>query len=508
MSEALPTAPSTIEEPGTSDPFDRTPWVWDADRIREIGYRAIDLIAEHVAGIRETPVFQEMPLDLVEQFLGPDVAPSTGEDAEAILDDIAARVLPYPFGNGHPRFYAWVNPPSTPIGIFGDAIAAAINPSVAGGNHAATYVEHQVLNWGKDLIGFPRSAGGLLVSGGSMATLNALTVARNVKAGFDVRAEGMIAAARPLTVYVSPEGHSAIQKAIELLGIGKNQLRMVPIGTDRRMLVPDLERMIAEDRAAGMRPIAIVGNAGSAGTGVIDDLNALADVAEREDLWFHVDGAYGAPAILSTHYRDILAPLARADSVALDPHKWLYVPVEAGMVLVKDAEAMRRTFSLVPDYLPTGATPTGVTGLPWFSEYGAQQSRGFRALKVWMALRYHGLDGYRAAIEHDLAQAVHLAALIDAADDFAMLAPPSLSIVNFRYTAPGRNLDEDALNDLNRAVLDDVQLGGEAFLSGMVVDGHFSLRACIVNPRSTLADIETLVAVIRTAAERRLVLTQ
>lgn len=498
------TEPSPIADIATADPFDQTPWVWDAARIREVGYRAVDLIAEHVSGIRETPVFQEMPLDLVNQFLGPNAAPSSGEDANAILDDIAERVLPYPFGNGHPRFYAWVNPPSTPIGIFGDAIAAAINPSVAGGNHAATYVEHQALNWGKDLIGFPRDAGALLVSGGSMATLNALAVARNVKAGFNVRTEGMIAATQPLTIYVSPEGHSAIQKAVELLGIGKKQLRMVPIGTDRRMQIPALEQMIAEDRAAGMRPIAIVGNAGSAGTGVVDDLNALADVAEREALWFHVDGAYGAPAILSTQYGDILAPLARADSVALDPHKWLYVPVECGMVLIKDAEAMRRTFSLVPDYLPTGATPTGVTGLPWFSEYGSQQSRGFRALKVWMALRYHGLDGYRAAIEHDLAQAAHLAALVEAADDFEILAPPSLSIVNFRYTAPGLNLDEAALNDLNRAVLDDVQLGGEAFLSGMVVDGHFSLRACIVNPRSRLADIETLVDVIRAAAERHL----
>jgi len=440
------------------------------------------------------------PPATIEGFLGPDLAPQAGENADALLNDIAARVLPYPFGNGHPRFYAWVNPPSTPIGIFGDAIAAAMNPSCAGGNHAAIYVEHQVLNWVKDIIGFPREAGGLLVSGGSMATLNALTVARYVKAGFDVRNEGMVGALQPLTVYVTSEGHSAIQKAIEMLGIGKRYLRMVPIDAQRRMVVSDLVRMIAEDRAAGMRPIAVVANAGSASTGVIDNMAGIAEVARREDIWFHVDGAYGAPAILSEQYRPQLEALALADSVALDPHKWMYVPVETGLVLLKDAEAMRRAFSLVPDYLPSGTAPIGVNGLPWFSEYGAQQSRGFRALKTWMAIQYHGLDGYRSAIEHDLAQAAQLAALIEQAPDLELVAPPSLSIVCFRITSP--DLDNTELNVLNQAVLEDVQLGGEAFLSGTTIDGRFTLRACIINPRSRADDIEILVRVIQETAVR------
>ncbi len=480
--------------------FNESEWVWSAEELRRVGYQTVDLIAEHVSGIRETPVFQPVTPSTIEEFLGPDRAPETGEDADALLADIAARVLPYPFGNGHPRFYAWVNPPSTPIGIFGDAIAAAINPSCAGGNHASIYVEHQVLNWVKEIVGFPREAGGLLVSGGSMATLNALTVARYVKAGFDVRNEGMINAPQPLTIYVTSEGHSAIQKAIEMLGIGKRYLRIVPIDAERRMVLADLERMIAEDRAAGLRPIAVVGNAGSASTGVIDDLAGIAKIARREDVWFHIDGAYGAPAILSQQYCQQLAALSLADSVALDPHKWLYVPVEAGLVLVKDAEAMRRTFSLVPDYLPSGDAPTGVNGLPWFSEYGSQQSRGFRALKVWMAIRFHGLNGYQAAIEHDLALAAQLAALIERAPGLELVAPPSLSIICFRFTHPA--LDEAELNALNQAILEEVQLGGEVFLSGTTVDGRFALRACIINPRSQPGDIEMLVRVIRESVTR------
>ncbi|MGI8484371.1 MAG: pyridoxal phosphate-dependent decarboxylase family protein, partial [Thermomicrobiales bacterium] len=267
--------------------FNESEWVWSRDELRRVGYRAVDLIAEHVSGIRETPVFQPVPPSTIGEFLGSDRAPESGADADALLADIAARVMSYPFGNGHPRFYAWVNPPSTPIGIFGDAIAAAMNPSCAGGNHAAIYVEHQVLNWMKEIVGFPREAGGLLVSGGSMATLNALTVARYVKVGFDVRNEGMINAPQPLTVYVTSEGHSAIQKAIEMLGIGKRYLRIVPIDSERRMVLADLEQMITEERAAGLRPIAVVGNAGSASTGVIDDLAGIAAIAKREDIWFH-----------------------------------------------------------------------------------------------------------------------------------------------------------------------------------------------------------------------------
>lgn len=476
-------------------------WVWTAEEIREVGYRVVDLIAEHLTGLPDGPVFRPMPPDLIADFLSAP-PPAEGQEPAAILDEFAARVAPYPFGNGHPRFYGYINSPPTPIGIFAEALAAAMNPSCAGGNHAAIYVEHQVLNWFKTIVGFPPDSGGLLVSGGSIATLTALAVARHVKAGFDVRAAGLQGAPNRLLVYLTDEGHSAIRKAVELLGIGSEQLRLVPTADRRRMDPAALEALIEADRAADARPIAVVASAGSASTGVIDPLATIAAVCRRQGLWFHVDGAYGAPAILTERYREELAPLALADSVALDPHKWLYVPVEAGLVLVRDVAAMRATFSLVPSYLPVGDAPSGATGLPWFSEFGPQQTRGFRALKVWMALKHHSLAGYAAAIARDIALAGRLAARVEAAPDLELLLPPNLSIVCFRYAPPHVRAASARLDTLNRAILEEIQIGGRAFLSPTVVADRFALRACIVNPRATDADIDATIALVRETGAR------
>jgi aromatic-L-amino-acid decarboxylase len=479
-----------------SAPFDLDgTWEWSTEEIRRVGYRVVDLIAEHLTGLPAGPAFQPVPPETIAGFLDGAPLAEEGVSADVLLDDFAARIAPYPFGNGHPRFFGWINSPPAMMGIFADALAAALNPSCAGGNHAAIYVEHQVLNWFKQLVGFPPESGGLLVSGGSMATLTALAVARHVKAGGDVRALGLRGLPGQLVVYVSEDGHGAVRKSSELLGIGNAGLRIIPVDELHRLRVDALEAAIVADRVAGECPIAVVASAGTASTGAIDPLAEVAAVCRRHDLWFHIDGAYGAPAILSGRYRDELAALALADSLGLDPHKWLYVPVEAGLVLVRDAAALRAAFSLVPPYLPVGDTPTGVTGLPWFSEYGFQQSRGFRALKVWMALRHHGIAGYTAAIEHDLALAGYLVAQVEAAPDLALAAPPSLSIVCFRYVpSSGDAVDLDALN---RKVLEEVQFGGRAFLSGTVLGGCFALRVCVVNHRSRVADIDALVAVVR-----------
>nr|MBA3659322.1 aspartate aminotransferase family protein [Gemmatimonadales bacterium] len=424
-----PTDPST----------DPTSFSWTADEIRRVGYRAVDLIAEHLTGLPVEPVFRPVSPALAQGMLAEPV-PEIGESADAILERFARDIAPYPFGNGHPRFAAWVNSPPEVMGVLAASLAAAMNPSVAGGNHAAVWLERQVLEWFKTLIGFPPDAMGLLVSGGSTAAIVGLAAARHVacaRRGWDVRTNGLQRTALSggpgrLLVYRTSEGHGCNQKAIELLGLGSAAVRLVPTGPDLRMLPDELDAMIGTDLAAGHVPMAVVASAGTVNTGAVDPLDAAADVCARHGTWLHVDGAYGAPAILTEHYRDSLAPLSRADSVAIDPHKWLYVPVDAGLVLVRDARAMRDTFSLVPPYLRTDDNMLGVQGPPWFSEYGIEQTRPFRALKVWMALRSIGLGGYRALISRDIALAQHLADRVRATEGFELWQPQGLSIVCFR----------------------------------------------------------------------------
>jgi aromatic-L-amino-acid decarboxylase len=371
-----------------------------------------------------------------------------------------------------------------------------MNPSCAGGNHAAIYVERQVLNWFREMLGFPDTSMGLLVSGGSMATMTGLAVARHLKSGVDVRANGLRGAPRPFAFYMSSQAHGCARKAIELLGFGSAAIRTIPISADYRMKVDALDAALAHDRARNVQPIAVVATAGTTNTGAIDDLEAIAAICKRHDVWMHVDAAYGGPSILTDEYSPRLAALARADSVALDPHKWMFVPVEAGLVIVRDAGAMRSAFSLVPPYLQTDGSATGVGGLPWLSEYGFQQTRGFRALKVWMTMQQFGLDGLKAAIEENIALARYLTDRLRRAPDFGLMAPTDLSVVCFRFLDPSSS-DEESQASLNRRLLERLQLGGEAFLTSTELGGRFVLRACIVNHRSTREDIDRMLDAVR-----------
>lgn len=465
---------------------------WTREEIRTFGYRVVDAIADHLADVPKRAVFTPVAPAVRERLLR-SLAANAGATPDEVLEEFTQIVEPYPFGNGHPSFFGWVNSPPTVIGVFAEALAAAMNPSCAGGNHSAVYVERAVTDWFKGEFGFDAGAMGLLVSGGSMATLTALAVARHTAAkanGWDIRQSGLGVSGRRFTVYKTREGHSCIQKAVELLGLGSASIRVVPHDDGLCMKPAALNAMIAADIAAGALPLAVIASAGTVNTGAIDPLGEIADVCARHRVWLHVDGAYGAPAMLSTRYRQQLTPIARADSLAIDPHKWLFVPVEAGLVIVRDGSAMREAFSLVPPYLRTDGNLDGVGGPPWFSEFGFQQTRAFRALKVWMALRQHGRDGYRDAIERNLSLADRLAERLTAAGNVEVLAPRNLSIVCFRYAAGGA--DPRALNALNERLLERVQLGGHAFLTGTSIDGCFWLRACIVNYRTRPEHIDAL----------------
>ena len=485
-------------------------WRWSVDEVRRLGYDVVDIIAEYLAGLPAQPVFRPFPGEL-RSDLGAEPLPDDGTDLTAVLADFGARVAPYPFGNGHPRFFAWVNPPPHPLGVFAEALAAAMNPSVAGGNHAAVHIEHQVVRWFADLAGFPEDSGGLLVSGGSMATLTALAVARHMagrRAGIDVRAEGLgvglLGAGRRFVLYLGSEGHGSARKAAELLGLGSAQVRTVDSDAGHRLRPDRLRSLIEADLADGHVPIAVMATAGTVNGGVIDPIDAIADVCAEFGVWLHIDASYGGPAVLLLErYRDTRAVLSRVDSLALDPHKWLYVPVDAGLVLFRDRFAARDTFSLVPPYLRTDEDPSGVGGPVWFSEFGFDQTRPFRALKVWLMLRHLGVAGYRDLVARDIAVADRLAAAVAAATDLELLTH-GLSVVCFRARPMWLRGDDAALDSLNRAVAAQVQLGGRAFLAGTMVDGSFALRACVVNPGTSGEDADALVAEVgRAVADLR-----
>ena len=479
----------------------------DRESFRQLGYRAVDLAAEHLSSVRERPVFTPLSQDARSTLLE-GAMPEGPLAAEEVFSTIADMITSYPLLNGDPRFFGWVNSPPAPIGVLADLIAAALNASCAGGDHAAIYIEHRAVRWLMELVGFPLEGSmGLLVSGSSMATLTCLTAARHQAAardGWDVRAEGLQAGRPQFIVYVSSQGHSCLTKAVELLGIGSvNGLRVIPVDEHFRIDMAALRAAIGEDRAAGTRPFCVAASAGTVNTGAIDPLDELADLCAAEGLWLHIDGAYGAVGVLDERVAPLYAGMERADSLALDPHKWLSVPVECGCALVRDGRLLRDTFSLVPPYLRT-EEGLGFGGLPWFSEYGLQQTRGFRALKLWATLQQAGRSGLSAMITRHNSLAMQMEALIGEASDLELMAPRTLSIVCFRYVPEALRGDDTALDTLNQAIVTDVQAGGEAFLTGTVLHGRSLLRACILHYATTEDDIATLLNAVRHSGEKRL----
>jgi aromatic-L-amino-acid/L-tryptophan decarboxylase len=474
----------------------------EPDELRRVALRALDLVLAQLSDPGKGDVFRPMaPED--RQALMAQPLPEHGSAPEAIVDLYRRAVLPHPMGNGHPRFFGWVNSPPAPIGVIADLLAAALDPSCAGGDHAAIYVERCAVRWLMELLGFPTEGSmGLLVSGGSAGSLLGLAAARHraaARLGWDIRQDGLQNGRARLTLYVSQEGHGCLRKSAELLGLGAGAVRTVPVDDRYRMNVPALQELIRADREAGLAPFCVAASAGTVNTGAIDPLGAIAEVCEREQLWFHVDGAYGAIGAVDEGVSARYAGLQRADSVVLDPHKWLSVPVECGAVLVRDGALLRDAFSLVPPYLRT-EEGKGFGGLPWFSEYGFQQTRGFRALKLWMVLQQLGRSGIASHVARHLALAQRLASAVDGAADLERLAPVELSVVCFRYAPESLRADSKRLDALNKRLMEELQSGGKVFVTGTVLGGRFALRACVLHFGTTEDDVDALVRIVRETA--------
>ena len=463
-----------------------------AAAFRDAGHRLVDRVADWLEQMPDGPVVRQETAADVRRALDADRAlPDAGTDAGTLLDEASQLLFRHSLFNGHPRFFGYITSSPAPIGALGDLLASAINANVGAWRLSpmATEIEAQTIRWIAELIGFPRETGGLLVSGGNMANFVGFLAARAAKAA-GVRAGGVRAEA-PLRVYASSETHTWIQKAADLFGLGTDAIRWIPTDADQRMDVASLERQIVADRTNGDIPVLVVGTAGSVGTGVVDPLEAIAVCCRRHDVWFHVDGAYGALAARVPGAPEDLGAIASADSVAVDPHKWLYAPLEAGCALVRRPDDLLRAFSYHPSYYHFDQDVTN------FYDCGPQNSRGFRALKVWLAMRQVGLSGYLEMIGDDMRLSRHLHTLVRHHPDFAAMTQ-HLSITTFRYVprdlrpALERPDVEPYLHRLNELLLTRVEQSGEAFLSNAMVNGRFALRACIVNFRTTLADVEAL----------------
>jgi aromatic-L-amino-acid/L-tryptophan decarboxylase len=467
----------------------------ELETFRDAAHALVDGVADYLAELPSRPVWQRLPDDLRAQLLELPL-PEEGVAIDQLVATALGKVLPYPMGNGHPAFFGWVNPPPSRAGVALSLAAAAMNPSVVSGDHADIHLERAVVRWLAELVGYPHEpGGGLLTSGASAATIVCLAGARGrilSNAGHDVRRDGLVGAPS-LIAYVPTEAHSCVPRALTLLGIGSEGIREVPL-PDGRVDADALRISIAEDRERGALPMLLVGSAGTVNTGAIDPLNAFADVAAAEGLWFHVDGAYGAFGVLDPAIEERYRGLERADSLTLDPHKWLGVPVDAGCALVQRPDDLRDAFSLIPPYLRQGAGAEVGT----FAEYGLEQTRPFRALKTWASIASRGRTGVLAQVTRANELARQLATMVENEPELELAAAPETSIVAFRARPEG--YPPEKLDDLNRTLPQAVQERGRAFVTGTIYEGRETLRACILHPETRSEHLELLIEEVLTAA--------
>ncbi len=482
----MPAAP-----PGSLDPAD-----WEA--FAKLAHQLLDQALTYLRTVGERPVWQPVPEDVREALRAP--LPVVGQGAEATAAEALRSILPYPTGNIHPRFFGWVHGSGTAGGLLAELLAATMNANLGGRDHGAVYVERQVIDWCRQLFDFPGGTSGLLVSGTSMATLIGVAVARHHLAGCDVRADGVAAAPKRLVGYASREAHSSVTRAFEILGLGRHALRSIPVGADHRIDVQQVERAIAADRRLGFQPFCVIGTAGTATTGAIDDLTGLADLAAEHGLWLHVDGAFGALATLSPALKPRLAGIERADSLAFDFHKWLHVPYDAGCILVRRGEVHQAAFAFHADYLQRARRGLA-GGEPWFCDLGPELSRGFRALKVWFTLKEHGTRRLGQAICANCRQAEYLATRVLEQERLQLMAPVALNIVCFRVR--GGDLAAADTDRLNAAIVADLQESGIAAPSTASLPKGLAIRVNLTNHRTVEADLDRLLEAVLELGERR-----
>jgi glutamate/tyrosine decarboxylase-like PLP-dependent enzyme len=470
------------ERPESLDPTD-----WEA--LRALGHRMLDDMVDHLRDLRAQPVWRPLPDEARALLRAP--LDAEGADPATVYERFRETILPYATGNTHPRFMGWVHGGGTPLGMLAEMLAAGLNANLGGRDHAPIEIERQVIRWAAEAFGLPPSAGGLLVTGSSMANFIAVLLARTAALGTSVRTGGLGPAR--LAAYASTGVHRCVPDALDMAGIGSAALRLIPVDADFRMDLAALDAAIATDRANGVIPFLVVGTAGSVDVGAFDDLTAIADIAARESLWFHVDGAFGALAALSPVLRPKVVGMERARSIAFDFHKWAQVPYDAGCILVRDQADQVATFAGAAAYLTPGTRGLAANA-PWPCDLGPDLSRGFRALKVWFTLQSFGAEALGAVAERSCALARYLADRIAAEPELELLAPVPLNIVCFRYRAPAGMVDA-----LNRTIVEDIQEAGLAAPSTTTIDGALAIRAAFVNHRSRQEDAEALVAAVLAA---------
>lgn len=469
------------------------------EEFKAIGHQLIDSIAEFIDTIHERPVTTGESPKQIQNILSRRSLPEKGSSAATLLSTAADLLFNHSLLNGHPKFFGYITSSAAPIGALADLLAAAVNPNVGANilSPMATEIEKQTVRWLAEFIGLSSNYGGILVSGGNMANFTAFRAAITAKASKNIKEDGIANVDSKLVVYCSKTTHIWMEKAAILFGLGSKAIRWIQTDELNKMDNAILEKTILNDIQEGYKPIMIVGTAGDVSTGVVDDLKGITAICKTYNLWFHIDGAYGAPAAVIPELKDMFEGITEADSIALDPHKWLYSPLEAGCTLIKDPKYLTDTYSAHPDYYNFDAHDEEQV-LNYY-EYGFQNSRGFRALKVWLALQQVGRTGYVEMISQDIELSKLLFRLVNSHPEFEAITQ-NLSITTFRYVPADLTLalegKEEYLNKLNKALLDELQSGGEVFLSNAVIHEKYCLRACVVNFRTSEKDVREIIETI------------